>query len=54
MPQLIPFYFLNQLSFAFLTLVTLIYVLSKYILPLFTFQQVTRMYITKLSIKNKS
>jgi F-type H+-transporting ATPase subunit 8 len=49
MPQLIPFYFLNQLSFSFLTLLILIYVLSNYILPLFTFQQVIRMYITKLS-----
>ena len=52
MPQLIPFYFINQLSFAFLTLLALIYILSKYILPLFTFQQVVRMYITKLSTKN--
>jgi F-type H+-transporting ATPase subunit 8 len=51
MPQLIPFYFLNQLSFSFLTLLVLIYVFSKYILPLFTFQQVIRMYITKLSQK---
>jgi len=51
MPQLIPFYFLNQLSFSFLTLLVLIYVFSKYILPLFTFQQVIRMYITKLSKK---
>jgi len=51
MPQLIPFYFLNQLSFTFLTLLVLIYVFSKYILPLFTFQQVIRMYITKLSKK---
>lgn len=49
MPQLIPFYFLNQLSFSFLTLLALIYIFSKYILPLFTFQQVIRMYITKLS-----
>uniref|UniRef100_A0A896Z1Q8 ATP synthase protein 8 n=1 Tax=Coniophora olivacea TaxID=85977 RepID=A0A896Z1Q8_9AGAM len=49
MPQLIPFYFLNQLSFAFLTLIGLVYVFSKYILPLFTFQQVIRLYITKLS-----
>nr|YP_011014460.1 ATP synthase F0 subunit 8 [Pallidohirschioporus biformis]WQA11113.1 ATP synthase F0 subunit 8 [Pallidohirschioporus biformis] len=51
MPQLIPFYFINQLSFSFLTLLALIYVFSKYILPLFTFQQVVRMYITKLSSK---
>jgi F-type H+-transporting ATPase subunit 8 len=52
MPQLIPFYFLNQLSFSFLTFLIVLYVLSKYILPLFTFQQVIRMYITKLSNKN--
>nr|YP_009690407.1 ATP synthase F0 subunit 8 [Coniferiporia sulphurascens]QEG57187.1 ATP synthase F0 subunit 8 [Coniferiporia sulphurascens] len=49
MPQLIPFFFINQLSFSFLTLLALIYVFSKFILPLFTFQQVVRMYITKLS-----
>jgi len=48
MPQLIPFYFVNQLSFAFLALLGLIWIISKYILPLFTFQQVIRMYITKL------
>jgi F-type H+-transporting ATPase subunit 8 len=52
MPQLIPFYFINQLSFAFLTLLALVYIFSKYILPLFTYQQVVRMYITKLSNKS--
>jgi F-type H+-transporting ATPase subunit 8 len=52
MPQLIPFYFINQLSFSFLTLLALIYVFSKYILPVFTFQQVVRMYITKLSSRS--
>jgi len=51
MPQLIPFYFLNQLSFSFLTLLVLIFVFSKYILPLFTLQQVTRMYIVKVGNK---
>ena len=51
MPQLIPFYFINQFSFSLLTLLILIYVFSKYVLPLFTFQQVIRMYITKLSNK---
>ncbi len=51
MPQLIPFYFINQISFSFLTLLALIYIFSKYILPLFTFQQVIRMYITKLNNK---
>ena len=54
MPQLIPFYFLNQLAFSFLVLFALIYVFSKYILPLFTFQQVVRMYITKLSNNSQS
>ena len=49
MPQLIPFYFVNQISFTFLTLLALIYVFSKYVLPVFTLQQVIRMYITKLS-----
>lgn len=49
MPQLIPFYFLNQLSFTFLVLISLIFIFSKYILPLYTYQQVVRMYITKLS-----
>ena len=51
MPQLLPFYFVNQISFTFLTLLALIYIFSKYILPLFTYQQVVRMYITKLSKK---
>jgi F-type H+-transporting ATPase subunit 8 len=49
MPQLLPFFFLNQLSFSFLTLLALIFIFSKFILPLFTYQQVIRMYITKLS-----
>lgn len=49
MPQLMPFYFINQFSFSFLTLFALIYLFSKYILPLFTFQQVIRIYITKLN-----
>ena len=51
MPQLIPFYFINQVSFLFFTLLVLIYVFSKYILPSFTYQQVVRLYITKLSNK---
>jgi len=51
MPQLIPFYLLNQISFSFLTLMALIFIFSKYILPLFTFQQVIRMFITKLNNK---
>ncbi len=48
MPQLLPFYFVNQLTFALLVLITMIYVFSKYILPMFTELFLTRMYITKL------
>lgn len=51
MPQLIPFYFFNQLVFAFVVLFSIIFVFSKYILPSYTFQQVIRLYITKLSKK---
>ena len=52
MPQLIPFYFLNQISFTFLILFILITLFSSYILPYFTAQQTIRLYITKLSSKN--
>ena len=31
MPQLLPFYFLNQLFFSFVTLLTLVYILSKFV-----------------------
>lgn len=48
MPQLIPFYFVNQWTFTFVALVTMVYVFSKYILPMFTELFLTRMYITKL------
>ena len=51
MPQLIPFFFYNQLFSAFLVLALLVFIFSKYILPSYTFTQVIRLYITKL-IKN--
>ncbi|CCA78114.1 ATP synthase subunit 8 (mitochondrion) [Serendipita indica DSM 11827] len=49
MPQLMPFYFVNQISFTFLVLLSLIFVLSKYILPYFVYLFVTRFYITVLN-----
>jgi F-type H+-transporting ATPase subunit 8 len=52
MPQLIPFYFFNQIVISLLALFIIIYLLSKYILPQYTLQQVIRLYITKLSKKN--
>jgi F-type H+-transporting ATPase subunit 8 len=48
MPQLLPFYFVNQLSFAVLVLGTLVYVFGTYVLPVFVQLFVTRMYVTKL------
>jgi len=48
MPQLVPFYFINQVTFTFIVLVTLIYVFSKYVLPRFVRLFATRVFISKL------
>jgi len=48
MPQLVPFYFVNQVTFAFILLVIMIYVFSKYILPRFVRLFTTRIFISKL------
>ena len=48
MPQLVPFYFVNQVAIAFALLVVMIYVFSKYVLPRFVRLFVTRIFISKL------
>lgn len=48
MPQLVPFYFINEVTFAFLIIVTLIYFFSKYTLPRFIRLFATRTFISKL------
>lgn len=48
MPQLVPFFFVNQVVFAFVVLIVLIYALSKYILPRFVRLFNSRIYINKL------
>lgn len=48
MPQLIPFFFVNQVIFAFVLLIIMIYVFSKYILPKFVKLFITRVYLSKL------
>lgn len=48
MPQLIPFYFINQVTFVFALILIILYVFSKYILPKFVALFTTRLYITKL------
>jgi F-type H+-transporting ATPase subunit 8 len=45
MPQLIPFYFLNQAVFVFFLLSILIFVFSKYILP-----RILELYISRNEI----
>lgn len=48
MPQLLPFFFVNQLVFAFAALAVMLYVYSAYVLPYFVELQVSRVVITKL------
>ncbi len=49
MPQLIPFFYFNQILSTFAVLFSIIYILSKYILPVQLLTQVVRTYITILS-----
>jgi F-type H+-transporting ATPase subunit 8 len=48
MPQLIPFYFINQVTFAFIILIIMIYIFSKNILPRFIRLFLSRIFIVKL------
>ena len=48
MPQLVPFYFINQVTFAFILLIIMIYVFSKYFLSRFVRLFLSRVFITKL------
>jgi F-type H+-transporting ATPase subunit 8 len=48
MPQLVPFYFVNEVTFAFVLLIVMVYVFSKYILPRFVRLFISRVYISKL------
>jgi len=48
MPQLIPFFFVNETAVAFILLPSLIYVFSKYILPQRVRLFAARLFISKL------
>jgi F-type H+-transporting ATPase subunit 8 len=48
MPQLVPFYFLNEIIFSFTLIVLNIYIFSKYILPRFVRLFLSRTYISSL------
>ena len=47
MPQLVPFFFVNQVVFNFTLLVIIIYMFTKYLLPRFV-----RLFKTRLHINN--
>ncbi|CAL9733176.1 ATP synthase F0 subunit 8 (mitochondrion) [Monosporozyma unispora] len=48
MPQLIPFYFMNQLTYGFLLFVVLLVLFSTILLPMILKLYVSRLFITKL------
>lgn len=48
MPQMLPFYFVNQITFALLGLFVVTYVMSVYILPAFVQLLVSRVFVTKM------
>jgi F-type H+-transporting ATPase subunit 8 len=48
MPQLVPFYFVNEVTFTFVILGFLIYMFSKYILPRFVRLFTSRIFVVKL------
>nr|YP_009568380.1 ATP synthase F0 subunit 8 [Orbilia oligospora]QBL02012.1 ATP synthase F0 subunit 8 [Orbilia oligospora]QID02767.1 ATP synthase F0 subunit 8 [Orbilia oligospora]QID02835.1 ATP synthase F0 subunit 8 [Orbilia oligospora]QID02877.1 ATP synthase F0 subunit 8 [Orbilia oligospora]QIJ59995.1 ATP synthase F0 subunit 8 [Orbilia oligospora] len=45
MPQLVPFYFINQVTYVFLILLILIYTFSKFVLPHIVRTLITRTYL---------
>ena len=48
MPQLVPFFFVNEVTFAFGLLATLTYLSAKYILPRYPRLFLARLFISKL------
>nr|YP_009029653.1 ATP synthase F0 subunit 8 [Magnusiomyces ingens]YP_010180073.1 ATP synthase F0 subunit 8 [Saprochaete ingens]AHY04907.1 ATP synthase F0 subunit 8 [Magnusiomyces ingens]QGZ08695.1 ATP synthase F0 subunit 8 [Saprochaete ingens]QUX32917.1 ATP synthase F0 subunit 8 [Magnusiomyces ingens]QUX32941.1 ATP synthase F0 subunit 8 [Saprochaete ingens] len=48
MPQLVPFYFVNQLVYGLSFMLMLLYMFSQYMLPRMLFMFLSRMFMTKL------
>nr|YP_008475058.1 ATP synthase F0 subunit 8 [Cyberlindnera jadinii]AGS44374.1 ATP synthase F0 subunit 8 [Cyberlindnera jadinii] len=48
MPQLVPFYFLNQLTYGFILIVILLVLFSQFLLPRILRLYITRLFISKL------
>jgi Fungal ATP synthase protein 8 (A6L). len=47
-PQLVPIFFVNEITFTFVIIALTVYILSKYILPRFVRLFVSRTFISKL------
>jgi F-type H+-transporting ATPase subunit 8 len=48
MPQLVPFYFTNEITFGIIVILTVLYMFSKYILPRFVRLFLSRSFISEL------
>ncbi|OXB40192.1 ATP synthase F0 subunit 8 (mitochondrion) [Nakaseomyces glabratus] len=48
MPQLIPFYFMNQLTYGLLLITVLLILFSQFFLPMILRLYVSRLFISKL------
>lgn len=46
MPQLVPFYYMNEVFFTFVLIVGILYILSNYVLP-----RIVRLFISRVFIK---
>ena len=46
MPQLVPFYFMNEVFFTFILISGILYIVSNYVLP-----RIVRLFISRLFIK---
>lgn len=46
MPQLVPFYYINEVFFTFTLIVGILYILSNYVLP-----RIVRLFISRMYIK---
>lgn len=53
MPQLVPFYFMNQVFFAYLFFILIIWVLSKWILPNTFLTFLARMFVYNPTFSSK-
>jgi hypothetical protein len=48
MPQLVPFYFINEVATQFILLPIALYILAKYVLPQYVRKHLARLFVTKL------